>query len=243
MGNKRMLETTTWILGTGVLYALLTCYVIFITSSNYGAGIMSMTFAYLLPVTVIDQRKELRGIVGCISWWAIALFVAMIYSQMNLILLTLCLLVSLFISFSVLQIHNIGMQKECDLRKNKGMVRVGDSSLIIACYLAAVSLVFAISWYVVADMELFAVALMIQSYASLYYVFYYWKWSICVNEKSVVIVRWSQEQEYSRNDIHVIRKIPFGYYVVLDHSHKVIFTFSMSMEQSSKLWMYLRTTS
>lgn len=241
MEYKSKIRLTTWILGTSILYTATLCYVIFLANVNYGAGVISMLFAYLLPAVVVDPRKELRSMIGCIAWWVIALFVTSLFLQMNLILLISCLLTTISVSTLVFQIYNMAVQTGLNFRRNKGNMRVGNSAICIACYLAMVSLLFAIAWYIVADAKLLVVILAFQSFTGWCYVIYCWNWSIRIDEKSITIVRFSQEREFVAENIHAIRKIPFGYYLVINQKEQVVFGFSLRMERSSKLWMIIRS--
>ena len=230
----------TYIIGTSMLYTSISCSVIFLTSVNCSAGAMGMLFAYLLPAVIEDPRKELRGTIGCISWWAIALYVTVFYSQMNIMLLTACFLASVFVSTLIFRIHNIAIKTGLNLRTNRGRMRVCNTAINIAFYLAGVSLLFAIAWFVVVDSKLLAAILAVQSFACWYYVLYFWNWSIRLEEKSIIITRFSRKREYTVDDIYAIRNIPFGYYLAINQRKRVMFCFTMGMDQSSKLWMIVR---
>lgn len=239
--HRSKLWLTTWMLGTSIIFTTISCYVIFLVSMQFGAGILGMVFAYLLPVVVVDPRKELRGTTGCFSWWAIALFVTIVYLQMDIILLSLCLLVSISVSILIFQIHRKAMQSGINLRRNKGSMRVRNSAIIIALYFAVASLLFAIAWYLVVGLELVVVILAVQSFTSWCYVFYFWNWSIRIGGNSVTVVRFFQEREYTCDNINTIRKVPLGYYLAINEKKLVIFCFSMRMEQSPNLWMVVRS--
>ncbi len=241
MGHIEKLRSTTWILGTGILYATTTCYVIFLTELNYGAGITSMVFAYLLPSVVTDLRKELRGTIGCISWWAIALCVTILFSKLNLMLLTSCFLISASVSALTFQIHNKAVRTGLNLRKNKGKIRVSNSAVVIAFYFAVVSLLFSIAWYIAGGAELLVVILTGQSFTGWYYIFYYWNWSIVIDGNDFAITRFFRKRSYASDDICIIRKMPFGYYLAFNKKKHVLFCFTMRMEHASELWMIIRT--
>lgn len=241
MAHRSKLWLTTWMLGTSIFFTTISCYVIFLVGMQFVAGILGMVFAYLLPAVVVDPRKELRGTMGCFSWWAIALFVTILYLKMDIILLSLCLLVSISVSILVLQIHMKAMESGIDLRRNKGSMRVRNSAIIIALYFAVASLLFAIAWYLVVGLELVVVILMVQSFASWCYVIYFWNWSIRIGGNSVTVVRFFQEREYTCDSINEIRKVPLGYYLAINEKKLVIFCFSMRMEQSSNLWIVVRS--
>lgn len=120
-------------------------------------------------------------------------------------------------------------------------IKVGSNKLITVGYYSVISGVYAFTLLGIGIYNMMAYAILLFSVISGAYTVYYWKWNIELTDRGTIIIQSGRNNYHIKMDNvkEVIRVPLFGYWVISNEGN-ILFHFSLTMDNISKLWLFLR---
>lgn len=120
------------------------------------------------------------------------------------------------------------------------MVNVKSSQLIIICYYLFTLLAYTVGWYWKYSTIGIVICFISIALVLTIYLVYYWSWGIDIQNGSFTVTRMGNKSTHSFDNINVVLHFPLLGYYILDSDNHLICRFSLSMENTSALWIILR---
>lgn len=200
--------------------------------------LLSFIFAILTPIVFSDPRKELRGTEYCIMCSIVNIFITLATVLYSIQATIICWIVMAVVVIVALILNTI-FKRLFLHRKTKGILIKNTGIQFRLFYIimflvhAPLSVILGFGWGACMGM-LFVIVLLLA------YCIYYWGWHLQFSNDECHICNFGWDRAYRSSDVSKVKAIPLIGFVALNSQKKVLFRFTLSMQNSAQLICHLR---